>query len=165
MTEHPHESATSICPELIELAAWRDRRMESESATRIELHLARCSDCRELVAVAGANDADVDDGGNEAQSIQRAIELVAIDGGVDRAAHHRNRWVLLAWRGAAVAAGVVLAVSGYRVGAAVRPLVQDQAMSSSTSVEPAFPFVSFEASTSIPTVLDLYLDPQTEERP
>jgi len=185
------------CPELIELAAWRDGRLADEALAQFEVHLARCDECRALLLGVREEETDraaTDDPRAVEASIARAIAIFGavgeegVDGGTGGAAQSlsfgsRGRHHRYAYAGrvaVAAAAGIALAVVGYRVGSAVGPLVRkgERTMVTTSGVTTSgvttsgvttsgvttsgvsaaeLPFMIVDAGPSSPTVLDLYL--------
>lgn len=101
------------CPALVDLAAYLDSRAAENEADAIELHLANCSTCLEMVREYGLMQAEDD------QSLMLVPPRVIEHAMALMPARSTSHWWITSRRAAAIAATVAICAVGYQVGAAI----------------------------------------------
>jgi anti-sigma factor RsiW len=129
------------CPPLDDLARYLDGCCAEDERDRIDLHLAQCPACMELVrdirADAGETDAMIF---VPPQVIERAMALVANDVSQDMQPRLAGRMPLIVVlrRGAAIAASIAIGALGYQIGGSMTPSQHAAASVKATASDDVF---------------------------
>lgn len=119
----PPNAANAACPAMIDLAAYADGRLSGDELERLDVHIAQCETCLQLVHELAA-DAPLIESESRMLIVPESVMRAAMD---LRSADERSvptlhvqrtssRWIVGMRRGLAAAAAIGVVLGGYQIG-------------------------------------------------
>lgn len=123
MSRTNHNPVPGDCPSLIDLAAYADRRLNDDEQTRLEVHVAGCESCMDILRELAVEAPIIDSESRmlivPREALEAAMNLRSGDVELTLSIHvHRtaSRWIVGMRRGLAAAAAIGIMLGGYQIG-------------------------------------------------